>query len=82
MVRLISNSIARLSKTVKTAEAKILAQACISSMQTRFINIEANGIFSISAYLDPRFKKKAFSNPESIKVCRDRIIRQMALIKW
>lgn len=65
---------------MKTAEAKKLAQACITRMKSRFINIEANGIFSISAYLDPRFKKKAFSNPDSITVCRDRIIRQMAVI--
>lgn len=80
MVSLISNSVARLFKTVKTAVAKILSQACIASKKARFINIEANGIFSISAYLDPRFKKKAFSNPDSIKVCRHRIIQQMEVI--
>lgn len=80
MVSLISNSVARTSKSVKTVEAKKLSQACTASMKARFINIEASGIFSISAYLDPRFKKKAFSNPDSIKVCRDRIIRQMAVI--
>lgn len=46
-------------------------------MAERFQNIERNEIFSIAAYLDPRFKKKAFSQTDAVKICRDRIVRQM-----
>lgn len=42
-----------------------------------FENIESHKIFSIAAYLDPRFKRKAFSNTDHVKPCRDRIFIQM-----
>lgn len=80
MVRGITDGVRKLSQTVKSNEAKTLAEACLQSLAERFRNIEANYTFSIASYLDPRFKRKAFINPDSVKVCRDRIVRQMERI--
>lgn len=76
----IKNGVDEISKKVITDEAKTLANAFSASLKDRFGNLEANSIFSIAAYLDPRFKKKAFSSGDCKKMCCDRIVRQMEKI--
>ena len=80
-VLLIVRGLQRLLQKIRltaTQDELTLVENLIKNISVRFPNIEGNLFFAQPTYLDPRFKKKGFTNDSALKICKDSLLQSMA----
>lgn len=69
------------SKMKATSDvAKNVQQGLLQGLEKQFNRIQFSSVLAKATYLDPRFKKKGFSDPEAINRVKELLITEMAAI--
>ena len=66
----------KIRSTVATEEFQLVANL-LKNLSIRFPGIESNLSLAQPTYLDPRFKKKGFTDDNCLKSCKDSLLISM-----